>query len=356
MVKQRLNAAIIGLGRIGAEPSSRFEDEIPNGWLPISHMESFISSDKALVDSICDANLERLNYIGDIYSINSRFTSYSDLFDQRQLSLVSIATRTQGRGDIIDAALKCGVKGFHIEKPIANSLSETKRILNNINEANAKLSYGTTRRAMDVFRYAKEFCYSGEIGDIQHITIEFGKSALLWTLPHATDLICFFANSTEIQNIQGVCTFSGDVSECLIDCDPIVESSFIKFTNGISASINPTGILNVRISCSKGNLTIHGNGYCIEINRRKAQKDYFHSIEVIDVPSSLSGTQHMVQDLCSAVLEERPLRFINPSEIVAGQIMLFGIVTSALNKGVLVKPTDLNEELIVTGRTGNNYA
>ena len=356
MVKKRLNAAIIGLGRIGAEPSSRFKGEIPNGWLPISHIESFISNDQILVDSICDPNLSRLNYVGDIYLINNRFTSYSDLFERRQLSLVSIATRTHGRGDIIDAALKSGVKGFHIEKPLANSLSETKRILGNIHKANAKLSYGTTRRAMDVYRYAKEYCYSGEIGNIQHITIEFGKSALLWTLPHATDLICFFANSTEIQDIQGVCSFTGDISESLVDCDPIVESSFIKFSNGITASINPTGLLNVRISCSKGNLTIHGNGYCIEINRRKVQKDYFHSIEEIDVPSSLSGTQHMVQDLYMSVLDEKPLVLIRPNEILAGQIMLFGIVTSALNKGVIIKPTDLNEDLIVTGRTGNKYA
>jgi predicted dehydrogenase len=356
VVIQKLNTAIIGLGRIGAEPSIRFEGMIPNGWLPISHIESFISNDLAFVDSICDTNLERLNYVGDNYSIKNRFISFSDLFEQRQLSLVSIATRTQGREDIINAALTSGVKGFHIEKPIAQSISQTKRILNNIKIANAKLSYGTTRRAMDVFRYAKEFCYSGEIGDIHHITIEFGKSSLLWTLPHAADLICFFANSTEIQEIQGLCQFSGDISDTLIECDPIVESSFIKFSNGISASINPTGVLNVRISCSKGNLTIHGNGFCIEINRQKNQKDYFHSIEEIVVPSSLSGTQHMVQDLCSAVSEEKPLSLISPDEILASQIILFGIVTSALNKGIIVKPEDINEDLKVTGKTGNNYA
>ena len=48
---EKLKAAVIGLGKMGAEPSTRLKGKIPKGWLPISHLESVIFKFKIRIKS-----------------------------------------------------------------------------------------------------------------------------------------------------------------------------------------------------------------------------------------------------------------------------------------------------------------
>lgn len=353
-----LKTAIIGAGRMGAEPSVRFENQIPDGWLPMSHAEAIQSTSGLDLVALCDVSQERLDQYAQYYGVKKCYTDYRLLIDEIQPEILSIATRTNIRCDVINYALEKGVKGFYAEKPFANSIKDCKETLSRIEQNGAKIVYGTTRRAMDVYRKAKEICWSGELGEIKQISLEFGRSALLWTLPHATDLITYFADSTDIEKIQGYCTMDNNnsVDKSIIDCDPIVENAFFKFSNGISATINQGGVLNVRIFCSEGNLTVHGNGFCIEINRKKQLTDYFHSIEEFKVETSKSGTQYMLEDLKRAIDLETSVQLIKPEEILVGYQLLVGIVESSLRGGCIISPADLNDGLYITGRKGNNYA
>ncbi|HET9278094.1 MAG TPA: hypothetical protein VFN95_07895, partial [Flavitalea sp.] len=114
--------------------------------------------------------------------------------------------------------------------------------------------------------------------------------------------------------------------------------------------------LNVRIGCSKGNLTVHGDGYFIEINRPREMPSYFHSLEKIQIESVISGTQHLMQDLRDAVLYDQPVQHIVPEEILCGQQLLFGILQSSFQNGEQVSLADLNDNLVITGRTGKLFA
>jgi scyllo-inositol 2-dehydrogenase (NAD+) len=353
-----LNTALIGAGRMGAEPSARFENQIPDGWLPISHAESIQSTPGLNLIALCDVSEQRLSQCAEHYGVKKLYSDYRVLIDKVRPEVLSIATRTNIRCDVIRYGLENGVKGFYAEKPFSNTLKDCRETLAKIEQHGAKIVYGTTRRAMDVYKKAKQICWSGELGDIREISLEFGRSPLLWTLPHATDLITYFADSTDVEFIQGYCTMDDNTStdNLIIDCDPIVENAFFKFSNGISATINQGGVLNVRIFCSKGNLTVHGNGYSIEINRNKQFKDYFHSIEEIKVESIKSGTQYMMEDLANSISFNTPVKIIKPKEIFCGHQLLVGILESTLRGGARVSPGDLNDDLYITGRNGANFA
>ena len=352
-----LRAAVIGLGRMGAEPSSRFDGKIPAGWLPISHAEALINTESIELVALCDNDEKRLTHFGQHYGIPKVYSDYRQMITDIKPDILSIATRTDVRCDIIRFGLEHGIKGFYAEKPISRSISDCRNILNQVDQHKAKIVYGATRRAMDVYSKAKEICWSGEIGEIEQITIEFGYAPLLWAHPHSVDLMTFFANSTSIKSIQGTCFIDeNNIQSNIVDDDPLIENAYIVFENGIRATITQTRGFNIRIGCTKGILTIHGNGNSIEINRTKVMTDYFHSVEEITVTPSKSGTQHLMEDLKKSVINNMEPTHIKPAEILCGQQILFGIVQSTLEGGRKITPGMLNEDLVVTGRTGVFYA
>lgn len=352
-------SAIIGLGRMGAEPSVRLEDKIGPGWLPVSHAEAIRSVDGLELVALCDNDEEKLSRFSQLYKVYQLYTNYRSMLDEVRPDILSIATRTDIRCDIIHNAIEFGVKGIYAEKPISRSVNECRRAMDIVKARKIKLVYGATRRAMEIYRLAKKICCSGELGELQHISTEFGRAPLLWSLPHAADLIIFFTNSFTWIQAQGNCLFDWEdfnAQKQLLDSDPKVNFGYYLFDNGISASMIPGEGTNIRLHCTKGVITVNGDGHHIEINKQGKFPAYFHDYDIITANAEKSGTQNLFSELAEAVRADLPVTSIQPEEIVAGQELLFATVQSALAKGIIVTPDSLNTELIITGRSGKFYA
>ena len=353
---EKLKAAVIGLGRMGAEPSSRFEGKIPNGWLPVSHVEAIKSINNLELISISDVNKERLEKMSRLYNITNLFTDYKEIIDADEIDFLSIATRTEGRCDIIRYAAQKGVKIIYLEKPISRGISECKSTLQIAKENGVFLGYGVNRRYHHAYRKAKEIIKSGELGELIEINVEAGRANLFWSHPHSADLILFFSESTDIDFIQGTCSFQNDYkpkNDLFIDDDPIIENTFIAFKNGIKGTINLTGGLNVRLACSKGILTIYGDGSYIELKKGNI---YYTLHEVIKNEEIMeSATVFAFRNLIDSYLYNTP-PLIEYKEIETGMYILIGTLYSSLSKGRRVEISEIPENLTVTGRSGNLFA
>jgi predicted dehydrogenase len=344
---------------MGAEPSERLKNRVPEGWMPLSHAEVIQSTEGMELVGLCDMDETRREKFGKYYHVDHVYSDYKEMIDELQPDIISIATRTDIRCDIINYALQKGVRGFYAEKPLARSIKESRETLEHIEACGAKIVYGATRRAMEVYKKAKEICFSEELGSVTHISIEFGHSALLWTLPHAADLIVFFANSTEFDFLQAYSSSipdSGLLNNNILDMDPIIDFAYFKMSNGISAAISPVNGLNVRIGCTKGIVTVHGNGEFIEINRAGKTPNYFNDTEILKTETEKSGTQYLFSDLRDAILNNKSPQNISPDEILCSQKMLFGMAQSAIQHNKILYSQELNEELVVTGKTGALFA
>ena len=351
-----LKAAVTGLGRMGAEPSVRLEGKAPKGWLPISHAEAVSSVAGVVLAGLCDSDTEKLKRLGEHYQVSSLFTGYKEMIDTVKPDILCIATRTEGRTNIIRYACENGVKIIYAEKPLARSIADCIDVLSVVKQHKVILGYGVNRRYHKTYREAKKILASGRLGEIREIVIEHGRSNLYWAHPHSVDLILFFAGTTDIESIQGNCSFINaylPTDNNFIDNDPIVENAFFTFKNGISASINQTGGLNTRIACTEGILTIHCDGTSIEI--RTGENGYFTNSEEIIIHPEQSATQTAFMELVSAHQMDTELPVSN-EEIAAGMIMLNGIVFSSLNQGIRISSSEVPVEMIITGRSGNFYA
>lgn len=352
----RLTALLVGLGRMGAEPSSRIL-EIPEGWLPLSHAEAMQSTPGIDLVALCDVDPGRTERFATHYRVNRTFADYTTAITAVKPDIVSIATRTAERKKIIEIAVDNGVKGIFAEKPLARSVGDCRAILALLEKHDAKIVYGAARRAMATYRRAKEIAWSGEYGKVQTITIEFGRSPLLWSHPHSADLILYYSGGSPLAEVSGSCYIDpGARSGDTVDFDPIIETAFFNFENGISATITQTRGMNVRIGCEKGIITIHGDGEYIEVNKSGATPAYFVEREDIRVEAVKSGAQALFADLYASIVEKRPVRSITPGEILTGTQMLVGVVGSSLLGSVKLSLARIPDNLIITGRSGNLYA
>lgn len=356
---EKLKAAVVGLGRMGGEPSSRLAGKVPNGWLPISHVESILETQSLILSAICDSDINRVKRLSEYYSIDNAYTEYEKLILDVRPYFLSIATRTKGRTEIIKFGIDNGCKTIYFEKPICNTVLEAKEILSYAEKNNVTIGYGVNRRYHAAYRKAKQILESGELGNIEHICVEHNSANLLWAHPHSVDLILYFANSCELEYIQGNCSFINDYvpqNFMDIDNDPLINNAFFKFKNGLSASINITKGLNTRITCEKGILTIYSDGSWIEINKLK-DSGYLNKGEIIEVETKLSATTTAFIELIEMSKGSNLLKSpITNSEIITGLIMLNGVTYSSLHGGVKVDPQNVPDEMRVSGKMGIWYA
>jgi predicted dehydrogenase len=351
-----MKALLIGCGRMGANISDGLKNSLPLGWLPLSHVEAMQSSQNIQVEGVCDLMLENAQKVAEKFKVNQFFDDYKKAINSIHPDIISIATRTSVRKEIILFAVANGVKGIHVEKPLCNSLKDTKEVLNLLKEQKVKISYGTYRRYHYLYRQAKQLIEAGRIGNLVEIQIHHGKSNMLWTQPHAADLLIFFSGCADIDFIQGHCHGELTSTKNTVDADPVINMGYVKFTNGVNGLITSSGGLDVVISGDKGKILIKGDGSDLTLSIQTP--DSYLLIEDSSFkfqPGKLSATQEAFENLCLDV-QNKSNSNIKIEEILASQQILFGIVQSHMEQGRRIKVNELNENLCVTGRSGELYA
>ncbi len=355
---EKLRAAVIGLGRMGAGPSSRLEGLIADGWLPLGHLECIKELEELKLEAICDLDKTRLKTLGEEHSVEFLFTDAHKLINEIQPEFLCIATRSEGRTDLIVEAVRNYAKVIYFEKPISRSIADCKRSLMIASEAGVTLGYGVNRRYHKRYREVKKLIASEKFGRLVEIVVENGHSNLYWTHPHSVDLILFFAGSTDLTLIQGNCTFINGYEPKdagFIDNDPLVNNGYFEFSNGVSASINKGIGLNTRLICEKAIITIYSDGAFVDI-QNTTSSGYLGKTEQIKLEAPTESATVTVFRELLAVSKGVGTSPISKEEITVGMTMLNGLVHSSLNGGKRVNPSEVPEEMVVTGRSGNHYA
>lgn len=352
-----LRAAVIGCGRMGAEPSVRLEGKMPAGWSPISHIESFIQAKDAELVALAETNIDRLKWAGEYYHINNLYENYSDLFKEVSPDIISIATRTPEKLNILKEACNAGVRGAYVEKPLANSLQSAKKILDEATKANMVISYGVNRRYHALYRQARDLIKAGEIGELLEVVIEFGESQLLWTHPHSVDLMMFLTGQRPIEaHAELVPDSALMVSALSVDSDPIVSYAQFWFDGGARGLIVRGGGYSVRANGTRGSIEILSDGASLHLRKPSApQEGYFLLHQTIFPVVHRSATVVAIEELISNT-SGQSIVSISHDEIYMGMQMLWACVFSYLQNGKKCRLVDVPEDLMISGRFGNLYA
>jgi len=354
----KLTVGLIGCGRMGAKTPESVRQSVPRGWLPLSHAEAIKSIRELELIALCDTDPDRLSWAAQTYNVANSYEDYKSLILETKPDIVSIATRTAERCDIIKFAAENGVKGIHSEKPISRNISDCRTALEAVGNNKVKFSYGTYRRYMDIYRKAKELVKAGEIGKLSEICIEHDKTLLLWNHPHSVDLLLYYSECLDVDFLQAYCDINDpDPTSSLVDDDPILEYGFIKFSNGVNGIITSASGLNTRLSGTDGSLYIVADGSWLELRKKTSSQTPYHlGVDKVLVDPEFSGTQRAFLELISAINENLEEMSITINEIVASQRILLGLVVSAIRDSRKIDPLHVDESFTVTGKFGSYYA
>lgn len=359
-------SSVIGCGRMGAFTSKFAASNAPEFWFPLSHCEALVAHNKIDLVALSDINEEKLLAAANNYKVLNTYIDSSELIENVRPEILCVATRTIGRSEIINCGLDCGIKAFHVEKPLCNSVEEMLKLENKIFGKDIVITLGTLRRYFRNYKLAKQISYSGEYGKVREVRVNFGLGNLLWAHPHSIDLILFGADHNENNKVMGVQSKlskieTGNKSSEIVS-DPVVLSSSIYFENGIIGNITQSPGCDFCIVCDKAAITVRADGESVDIYISK-NKDYnsFINYELpknphLDFESGTLAPVSFIVDFLDKKKNIREKSFKIKNDIFTTQKIIFAALQSHSQDSKIVHLEDLNNNWSILGKTGDLYA
>lgn len=135
------------------------------GWFGEFHAETIKGVPDLELAALCTRTPERLKALGEKFQVGKTFTDYRELLADPQIDAVSICTMWDQHTEPAIAALEAG-KHVFLEKPIASSVADAKKIMAAAKRSKGILFIGHIVRFNPRYRMAKEAIDAGRIGKI----------------------------------------------------------------------------------------------------------------------------------------------------------------------------------------------
>jgi scyllo-inositol 2-dehydrogenase (NADP+) len=126
--------------------------------------------DKFEVTACCDIDVNRLNKMTERFPAIKRYSTIEELVADADIDLVDIATPSPLHAEHAIAAMQAG-KTVFLEKPIATSLADAKRIVATSEETGIPVYFRHNRRFETPFQHIREIIASGKLGNVYEIRL-----------------------------------------------------------------------------------------------------------------------------------------------------------------------------------------
>ena len=171
---EKYSVLVVGAGRIagGFENYSDTEIKLTHAWAYREHK-------KFQINACIEPDIDKRKAFMKKWSIKNGFSDIAS-YKSSGLScdIISISTPTNSHSEIIKQFLDTPVKAFFCEKPITDSIEDTKFIVNKINEKNIPFAVGYLRRWNKSINEIKNELDNEEWGKIRSVVGIYSKGVL----------------------------------------------------------------------------------------------------------------------------------------------------------------------------------
>lgn len=357
--KHELRVAVIGCGRMGASVRPDVEKWAPEHLRNTTHLQAVRSLGIAKATAAVDVSESLLLQAQTNFALDNTYADYRDMLTEFQPDLVTIATRTPLKYELLTAVIEAGVRAVHVEKPLCNSERERRALAELFAKDGVFVSSGCLRRYAAPYLAARDWFASTREGEALEVAISMGRSPLAWTLFHAVDLALFLAGSRQVAYVQaslGEVVRTGDI----IHSDPIVHSLTIGFEDGLTAHIGQGTGASSRLSKTRGQLEVMSDGHQMFLASYQQEGDpYLRKIEQSVTPTQLSGTEAPIALLARALSGETAAQselHVSMDDFLRAQKICFAALLSDADEGRRTPLDAVPLETVFWGKSGDNYA
>ena len=360
-MESRLKAAVIGCGRMGAFTSDVMRAHAPACWFPLSHADAIVAHPALTLAAFADSDVVAARRAAAAFGIGAFFDDPDRLLADIRPDIVTLATRTVGRADLIQRCIHGAVRALHVEKPLCNSMAEWHALHESLSSDAAFVTYGALRRHLPVYRAALTLAQSGEFGELREVRVQFGAGSLFWTQTHAIDLLLFAAAGRRLVGVQAL--LDGAVPgrhAHELENDPVVVSATLLFEGGLTGVVTRALGSDFVLGCVQAEIAVRGDGGVAELLRCREGAIY-PTVEPLSLQlpdggggtlAPLSQLVDCLQGVPGAATANRALR----ADMLQGQRVAFAMFQSHVEGSRLLAPEAVADDIVIHARAGGRHA
>jgi predicted dehydrogenase len=210
------------------------------GVAQLVHLPNLTKISSAELTAVAEINKNRLLTISDKFNVKEKFSSYNDMLENSDIEAVIVATPTSTHTEIAIDCLNAG-KDVLVEKPLARTYAEAKKIVDIAKKNKRKLMVGMNLRYRPDTMLLRSFINTKEIGDPFYIKCgwirkqsssekwftkkeESGGGVIIDLGIHILDLALWLLDYPKISSVSSQNFYHNtksveDTSVCCIKCD-----------------------------------------------------------------------------------------------------------------------------------------
>ncbi|MEX1180880.1 MAG: Gfo/Idh/MocA family oxidoreductase [Cucumibacter sp.] len=211
------------------------------GWFGEIHCDAIAANPSLELVALCTRTKSRLEALGRKYAVSSLYTDYHELLANPDLDAVSIVTMWDQHTEPALAALDAG-KHVFLEKPMAHTVADCRRIVDAAKKARGHLMIGHICRFNPRYAIARQHIASGAIGKVLSMSSRRNIPAA-WTPEilnkigpiigdaiHDTDLMMWFTGARVVSAYAQTVDLRGRKY-------PDIGQTMYRFDNGATATL-----------------------------------------------------------------------------------------------------------------------
>lgn len=140
-----------------------------------SHMQAVRAHERAVLDAICDIDLDRAHEAAKEAGGPAVYADYREMLDRERLDAVVIVTPDQLHREMAEYALSKGLDVL-CEKPMTLTLEDCRSMVRSADASGKQLMVGQIGRYTPGFLKARELIAQGEIGDLFFVESEYAHN------------------------------------------------------------------------------------------------------------------------------------------------------------------------------------
>ena len=194
MEASRLNVAIIGCGLVGAQWDTKDTSQA----FSLTHAAGFSKNPRAQLVAMCDQDANKARQAAERWGAQASYSDPRELFARHKIDVAVVATSSSTRWEVIEPALAAGVKVLVIEKPLATTLDEGRKLASAIDAAGARTIVNFSRHWDPSMSSLRQRIRAGDMGALQRLIGTYGKG-IANNGSHMIDLCAFLCDAKPVR-------------------------------------------------------------------------------------------------------------------------------------------------------------
>lgn len=186
--------AIVGCGLIGTQ----WDADRRDAPYSLTHAAGFSKHPDARLAALCDQDLARARQAAANWGADAAYDDVRALFASERIDIAVAAASSAARWSIVEPALAAGVKVLVIEKPLATTLAESRRLAAAVQAAGCASIVNFSRRWDPAMQGLRERIERGEFGALQRFNASYGKG-IGNNGSHMIDLVAFLGGGRPVR-------------------------------------------------------------------------------------------------------------------------------------------------------------